>query len=117
MISKGFNLEKSLEGKCPIMKLYCHNLKWIIGWKYDKADTMKTGIIASAKKLGYDDQLYKPTSEEKQYATLGKYVRLAEELKTKELVSTGKYEELLLNGFRGDIVYGLDTEEEEKYDW
>jgi hypothetical protein len=27
MISKGFNLEKSLERKCPIMKLYCHNLK------------------------------------------------------------------------------------------
>lgn len=82
----------------------------------ENADTMKTGIIASAKKLGYDDKLYKPTPEEKQYATFGKYVRLAEELKTKELVSTGKYEELLLNGFRGDIVYGFDTEEEEKYD-
>ena len=82
----------------------------------EKANTMKTGIIASAKKLGYDEKLYKPTPEEKQYATLGKYIRLAEKLKTKELISTGKYEELLLNGFRADIVYGLDTEEEEKYD-
>ena len=68
---------------------------------------MKTGIIVSARKLGYDDKLYIPTPEDKQYATFGKYVRLAEEVKTKELVSTGKYEELLLNGFRADIVYGL----------
>lgn len=82
----------------------------------DKADTMKTGIIASARKLGYDDKLYTPTPKDKQYATFGKYVRLAEELKAKELVSTGKYEELLLDGFRADIVYGFDTEEVEKYD-
>jgi Zn-dependent peptidase ImmA (M78 family) len=82
----------------------------------EKADTMKTGIIVSARKLGYDDKLYIPTPEDKQYATFGKYVRLAEEVKTKELVSTGKYEELLLNGFRADIVYVFVTEEEEKYD-
>ena len=44
----------------------------------EKADTMKTRIIASAKRLSYDDKLYKPTPEEKQYATFGKYVRLAE---------------------------------------
>jgi len=81
-----------------------------------KADTMKTGIIVSARKLGYDDKLYTPTPEDKRYATFGKYIRLAEELKARELVSTGKYEELLLNGFRTDIVYGFDTEEEEIYD-
>jgi hypothetical protein len=68
------------------------------------------------RKLGYDDTLYTPTPEDKQYATFGKYIRLAEELKDRELVSTGKYEELLLNGFRADIVYGFDTEEEERYD-
>ncbi len=84
--------------------------------KPEKADTMKTGIIVSARKLGYDDKLYTPTPEDKQYATFGKYIRLAEELKARELVSTGKYEELLLNGFRADIVYGFDTEEEERYD-
>lgn len=82
----------------------------------EKANTMKTGIIASAIKLGYDDKLYKSTPQEKQYATFGKYIKLAEELKTKELVSTGKYEELLLDGFRADIVYGFNTQEEENYD-
>ncbi len=82
----------------------------------DKADTMKTGIIASAMRLGYDDRLYTPTPEERQYATFGKYIKLTERLKEKELVSTGKYEELLLNGFRSDIVYGLTHQEEEHYD-
>lgn len=82
----------------------------------DKADTMKTGIIASAMRLGYDDRLYTSTPEERQYATFGKYIKLTERLKEKELVSTGKYEELLLNGFRSDIVYGLTHQEEEHYD-
>ena len=80
----------------------------------EKADTMKTGIIASAIKLGYNDKLYKkPTPEENQYATFGKYIKLVEEVGTKELVSIGKYEGLLLDGFRADIVYGLNTEEKE----
>ncbi len=78
---------------------------------------MRTGIIASARRLGYDDELYTPTSEDKQYATLGKYIKLVERLKEEGLISYGKYEELLLNGFRGDIVYGLDTAGgEELYD-
>jgi len=82
----------------------------------EKAVTMKSGIIASAKRLGYDDTLYTPTSEDKQYATFGKYIKLAEKLKNQDVISHGKYEELLLNGFRSDIVYGLGAEEEEVYD-
>lgn len=82
----------------------------------ERADTMKSGIIASARKLGYNDELYTPTSEDKRYATFGKYIKLTEKLKDQNLISQGKYEELLLNGFRGDIVYGLDTKEEEVYD-
>ena len=46
----------------------------------------------------------------------GKYIKIAEELKDKNLISKGKYEELLLDAFRGDIVYGLNTEREERYD-
>lgn len=82
----------------------------------EKANTMRTGIIASARRLGYDDELYTPTSEDKQYATFGKYIKLIERLKEQDLISHGKYEELLLNGFRSDIVYGLDTVGEELYD-
>lgn len=83
---------------------------------YNRANTMKKGIIVSARRLGYDDRLYTPTPEDQQYATFGKYIKLVEELKNKDLISQGKYEELLLNGFRSDIVYGLDSDEEEIYD-
>ncbi len=83
---------------------------------YEKAETMKSRIIVTARSLGYSNRLYINNSEDKQYATLGKYVKLVEDLKNRELISNGKYEELLLDGFRGDIVYGLVNEEEEKYD-
>ncbi len=82
----------------------------------EKAETMKTGIILSALKLGYDDKLYRAAPEDKQYITFGKYIKLAEELKEKDLISNGKYEEILLHGFRGDMVYGLNTEGENNYD-
>lgn len=82
----------------------------------DEAESMKTGIMLSAVKLGFDDKLYMPTSEDKQYNTLGKYIKLTEELKEKDIISHGKYEELLLSAFRGDIVYGLNVEGEEFYD-
>lgn len=77
---------------------------------------MKTGIIASARRLGYDNKLYTPTPEAKQYATFGRYIKLVERLKDLNVISKGKYEELLLDGFRSDIVYGLDANEEELYD-
>lgn len=79
------------------------------------AETMKTNIIVSATRLGFDTSLYTVTPKEKQYATYGKYVALAELLKDKDLISEGKYEELLLDAFRGDIVFGTNLEKE-RYD-
>lgn len=77
---------------------------------------MKRGIIHSALRLGYDNKLYRPSSEDKQYFTMGKYVKMAEELKDKILISNGKYEELLLDAYRGDIVFGAEDGEVEIYD-
>lgn len=82
----------------------------------EEARAMKTGIILSAMRLGFDATLYSPTPAEKQYNTLGEYIKIAEELKEKNLVSNGKYEELLLDAFRSDIVFGLNDEGEERYD-
>lgn len=75
-----------------------------------QADQFKQGVITSAVNLGYDDTLYKPLPENKQYKTFGFYIQQAEELFEKDLVSTGKYEQLLLTAFRPDIVYGNDFE-------
>ena len=77
---------------------------------------MKTGIVSSAARYGYSTELYFPPPKEKQYMTFGKYINLAEELREKSLISKGKYEELLLDAFRSDIVYGLDEAGEEQYD-
>lgn len=82
----------------------------------EQAAPMRRGIIASALKMGFDATLYIPTAESKQYNTLGRYVTLAQELKAKDLVSNGKYEELLLDAFRSDIVFGLNDDGEEHYD-
>lgn len=79
------------------------------------ADTMKKNIILSAKRLGFGPTLYLPTPAEDQYGTYGKYVVLAELLRERGLVSEGKYEELLLDAFRGDMVFGTSLEEE-RYD-
>ena len=38
------------------------------------------------------------------------HIEKAEELYEKELVSTGKYEQLLLTAFRPDLVYGEEFE-------
>lgn len=81
-----------------------------------EAERFKNGVIASAISQGFDDCLYRPLPKEKQYRTLGYYIQKAEELLEKDLVSIGKYEQLLLSAFRPDLVYGDDTEGEELND-
>ena len=43
--------------------------------------------------------------------TYGHYINQAEQLISKGLISYGKYDELLMDAFRSDMVYG-DGEEE-----
>lgn len=75
-----------------------------------QADQFRQGVIRSAVNLGYDDSLYKPLPENKQYKTYGYYIQQAEEVLEKGLISTGKYEQLLLTAFRPDLVYGEEFE-------
>jgi Zn-dependent peptidase ImmA (M78 family) len=82
----------------------------------ESANTWKTNVIQSARKLGYDDKLYRPTPEEKQYLTTGSYIALVEQLKGKGIISQDKYAELLLDAYRSDIVYNMSVEGDEKYD-
>lgn len=89
------------------------------GWlPPDYADTLplKTNIIASARRLGYSDELYTPSPESRQYFTTGSYIELVERLSASGMISTGKYEELLLDAYRADIVYNLEAESPEAYD-
>lgn len=74
------------------------------------APSMQTGIISLATRLGFDTSLYKPSPEDKKMRVLGHYIYQAENLLNKSIISNGKYEELLLDAFRDDIVFGDETE-------
>jgi len=75
-----------------------------------KEDTipMKSDVKIHALSLGYSDSLYRPLPADKAKMTYGRYIKRAEELLERGLISDGKYEELLLDAFRADIVYGSD---------
>ena len=75
-------------------------------------DDYRHGVISMAKNLGYDDKLYKPTPVEFQKRTYGHYLKQVEELRQKDILSFGKIDELLLDAFRDDIVFGLDGDDE-----
>lgn len=76
------------------------------------AESYKNIIVSrEAARLGYGKELYLPQPEGKKYFTTGEYVRKIEHLVEKDKISDGKKEELLLEGFRADIVYNLDEEE------
>ena len=76
--------------------------------KKAQAEKMKGSALPVAKLYGYDDKLYLPSDETTQKRTYGNYILQAEELKNSEKISVGKYEELLIDAFRYDIVYGDD---------
>ena len=76
----------------------------------------KVRISEIATNLGYDLDLYKSTPVEKQFHTTGEYVRKIDKLWKNDLISEGKKNELLLDGFRSDIVYGIEVEGLNEYD-
>lgn len=72
----------------------------------EEARAMEAGVMDLAARLGYDTSLYRPAPEGKERMVLGRYLALSEKLLEEECISQGKYEELLLDAFRDDIVFG-----------
>ena len=73
-------------------------------------DEMQENIVSRAARLGYDTSLYKPSEENKKMKVLGHYITQVEKLLERDIISNGKYEELLLDAFRDDIVYGNEID-------
>lgn len=65
-----------------------------------------SSITQEAQKLGFSTQLYFPTEEKGVKKTFGAYIRNANTLFEKDLISKGKYEELLIQAYRPDLVFG-----------
>ncbi|MBQ0072386.1 MAG: ImmA/IrrE family metallo-endopeptidase [Spirochaetales bacterium] len=70
-------------------------------------ELLNTNVKHIAVAMGYRSDLYCPLPEEKQFCTFGHYINQAETLLSKGIISNGKHEELLLEAFREDLVYGL----------
>lgn len=69
---------------------------------------LNISVRRQAEAIGYSADLYCPLPEEKQYCTYGHYIDQADQLLNRNIVSIGKYEELLLAAFRDDLVYGTE---------
>ncbi|ADY14295.1 ImmA/IrrE family metallo-endopeptidase [Sphaerochaeta globosa] len=78
----------------------------------EASKSMEQNVKITASAFGYDLALYEPRPVERQKTTLGYYIEKAEQLLSDNKISTGKYEEYLLDAFRADIVFGPETEDE-----
>lgn len=71
---------------------------------------LMSSVRNRAEMMGYSPELYRPLPAEKQYKTYGHYINQADQLLKKDLISNGKYEELLITAFRPDLVYGEEED-------
>ena len=78
----------------------------------EKLEAYSHGVISAVRHIGYDVKLYKPTPVDLQRRTYGYYLKQVEEIRQRGLVSSGKIDELLLDAFRDDIVFGVDQDDE-----
>ena len=78
---------------------------------FQTAKSMEFGIVSIAARLGYDTSIYYPSLSNNKMGVLGYYISSADKLLDSGLISRGKYEELLLDSFRDDIVYVMNEGE------
>lgn len=75
----------------------------------DELDSfLNISVRRQAETMGFNSDLYRPLPKEKQYCTFGHYIDQSVKLLDRDIISYGKYEELLLAAFRDDLVYGID---------
>jgi len=69
---------------------------------------LQISVRNKAESMGFNGDLYRPLSKEKQYGTYGYYIEQVDMLQKMDLISQGKYDSLLLDAFRPDLVYGIN---------
>ena len=77
----------------------------------NQAEVWSSGMTEQAARLGFDTHLYSPAATDRTHFTMGTYIRLAEDLKDRQLITPGKYEELMLAAFRADMVFGTEGDD------
>ncbi|MGB9894153.1 MAG: ImmA/IrrE family metallo-endopeptidase, partial [Candidatus Saccharicenans sp.] len=74
----------------------------------DRAEQMSKRVITIARELGYDDSLYHRTNDR---VVLSDYAEKAKRALELGLISSGRYEEMLLEAGLEDIIYGVEDGE------
>lgn len=64
--------------------------------------TFRKGVKTNALELGYDLSLYEST---RSYYSLGEIIPLSKKAYNEKRITGGKFDEILLDVFRGDLVY------------
>ncbi|MBQ2635959.1 MAG: ImmA/IrrE family metallo-endopeptidase [Methanobrevibacter sp.] len=77
---------------------------------FDEFKDLKKHVKRHAWQLGYDLELYEPT---RKYYALGKIIPLASELYNENIITGGKFDEILMDVFRQDLVYNTLEEDED----
>ena len=62
-------------------------------------------ISHEARIRGFNDDLYYPSPEDRKYFSLGNFVKSVVKAYSSNKISVGKKDELLLDGFRGDLTF------------
>ena len=83
----------------------------------EQREGMRAGVIAGARELGYDIELYQTTSPEcARKQTLGSYISFTKKLQNLGYISTGKADDFLVTAFREDIVDQRNQELDQDHD-
>ena len=75
---------------------------------HDEYMKYKQPITEKARNLGYDTSIYEKT---KKYHSLGKIIPLSELAYDNKRITRGKYNEILMDVYRSDIVYNMSSDD------
>ena len=88
-----------------VMIIRLKKMNWI---NQNQFDEFGDNVIREADRLGYDTNLYKPSSENQKYSSIGELIRLTEKAYDEKKITGGKRREILIKSFRNDILYNLN---------
>lgn len=77
----------------------------------EELSDFQTEVKKTANRIGVDTSLYEPSPEKDRVRTFGYYIAKAGELLEEGVISNGKYEELLLDAFREDMVFESEMDD------
>ena len=103
LLERVINMEQRYQVSHEAMVYYLKDFGLISNDEANKLTSL-TNIKSIAKKYGFDDSLYSPTNK---CTVSNNHINLINKTYDEDLISNGKREEMLIEAFRSDLVYGI----------